>query len=149
MDYRQQYLWSNLAKNGQSFLQLTPNFKCISVYIRAFVIFHTIYHMVSHRPQSDPTAILMVAVCLLLQSIYIYIYIYISLADWMQSSNMAGEILPGVGVTKALFVNFSASKIFDLAKVPVKFLEYHWYLAGVTAAELQRHLPNINVIFKS
>ena len=27
--------------------------------------------------------------------------------------------LPGVGVTKAPFANFSVSKIFDLAKVPV------------------------------
>ena len=54
---------------------------------------------------------------------------------------------PGVGVTKALFVNFSVSKIFDFAKVPGRFFESHSYLAGVTAAELRRHLPNINMIF--
>ena len=29
--------------------------------------------------------------------------------------------LPGMGVTKAPFVNISVSKIFDLAKVPVRF----------------------------
>ena len=55
----------------------------------------------------------------------------------------------GVGVTKAPFANFSVSKIFDLAKVPVRFLESHSYLTGVTAAELRRHQPNINVIFNS
>ena len=55
----------------------------------------------------------------------------------------------GVGVTKAPFVNFSVSKIFDLAKAHVRFFESHSYLTGVTAAELRRHLPNINVIFNS
>ena len=55
---------------------------------------------------------------------------------------------PGVGVTKAPFVNFSVSKIFDLANVPVMFLASHSYLTVVTAAELRRHLSNINVIFK-
>ena len=54
---------------------------------------------------------------------------------------------PGVGVTKAPFVNFSVSEIFDHAKVPVRFLESHSYLTAVTAAELRWHLPNINVIF--
>ena len=33
----------------------------------------------------------------------------------------------GVGVTKAPLVNFSVSKIFDLAKVHVRFLESHSY----------------------
>ena len=33
--------------------------------------------------------------------------------------------LSGVGVTKAPFANFSVSKIFDLAKVPVRFPESH------------------------
>ena len=56
---------------------------------------------------------------------------------------------PGVGVTKAPFANFSVSKIFNLAKVPVRFPESHSHLTGVTAAELRRHLPNINVIFNS
>ena len=39
-----------------------------------------------------------------------------------------------VGVTKAPFANFSVSKIFDLAKVTVRFLESHSYLTGVAAA---------------
>ena len=56
---------------------------------------------------------------------------------------------PGVGVTKVPFVNFSVSKIFDLAKVPVGFFKYHSYLTGVTAAELRRHLSNMNVVFNS
>ena len=54
---------------------------------------------------------------------------------------------PGVGVTKAPFINFSVSKIFDLAKVTVRFFESHSYLTGITAAELQRYLSNINMIF--
>ena len=56
---------------------------------------------------------------------------------------------PGVGVTKAPSVNLSVSKIFDLAKVYFRFFESHSYLAGVTAAGLRRHLPNINVIFNT
>ena len=56
---------------------------------------------------------------------------------------------PGVGVTKAPFVNFSVNKIFDLAKVLLRLFESHLYLASATAAELRRHLPNINVIFNS
>ena len=56
---------------------------------------------------------------------------------------------PGVGVTKATFVNFSVCKIFDLAKVPLKVFESHSYLTGVTAAELRQHLSNMNLIFNS
>ena len=56
---------------------------------------------------------------------------------------------PGVGVTKAPFVKFSVSKIFDLAKVPLRLFESHLYLTSATAAELRRHLSNINVIFNS
>ena len=55
----------------------------------------------------------------------------------------------GVGVTKPPFVNFSASLIFHLAIVTVRLFESHSYLTGVTAAELRRHLSNINVIFNS
>ena len=51
--------------------------------------------------------------------------------------------IPGVGVTKAPFVNFSASRISHLAKVPVRFFESHSYLTGVTATELRRHLSNL------
>ena len=53
----------------------------------------------------------------------------------------------GMGVTKAPFVNFSVSKIFDLAKVPVILFASHSYLTGVTAAELRQHLSNMNMIF--
>ena len=56
---------------------------------------------------------------------------------------------PGVGVTKAPFVNFSVSKILVLPKVPFKLCESHLYLTGATAAELRRHLSNINVLFNS
>ena len=59
------------------------------------------------------------------------------------------EQTTGVGVTKAPFVNFSVSKIFDLAKVPVIFFESLLYLTGITAAELRRYLSNINVIFNT
>ena len=55
----------------------------------------------------------------------------------------------GVVVTKAPFVNFSASTIFDLAKVTVRFVESHSYLTGVTAAELRQHQSNINMIFNN
>ena len=55
----------------------------------------------------------------------------------------------GVGVTKVPFVNFSASKIFDLAKVPLRFFESHVYLTGAPVAELRQHLSNINMIFKN
>ena len=54
-----------------------------------------------------------------------------------------------VGVTKAPFVNLSVSKIFDLAKVHVKFLESHLYLTCVPAAELRQHQSDINAIFNS
>ena len=53
----------------------------------------------------------------------------------------------GVGVTKAPFVNFPVSKIFDLAKVPVRLFVSHSYLTGVTTAELWQHLSNMNTIF--
>ena len=62
----------------------------------------------------------------------------------MGSTTLAG---PGVGLTKAPFVNFSVSKIFDLAEVPVRLFVSHSYLTGVTAAELRQHLSNMNMIF--
>ena len=55
--------------------------------------------------------------------------------------------ISGVGVTKAPFINFSVSKIFDLAKLLLRLFESHLYLTGATAAELRRHLSNINMIF--
>ena len=44
------------------------------------------------------------------------------------SSNSTRPYSSMVGVTKASFVNFSIRKIFNLAKVPVEFLESHSYL---------------------
>ena len=41
---------------------------------------------------------------------------------------------PRVGVTKALFVIFSVSNIFDLEKVIDRFFGSHSYLTGVIAA---------------
>ena len=38
------------------------------------------------------------------------------------------------GVTKASFVNFSVSQIFDVAKVSLRLFESHLYLTGATAA---------------
>ena len=64
-------------------------------------------------------------------------------ADWTKRWCTSSA---GVGVTKAPFVNFSVSKILDLVKAPVEFFESHSYLSGVTAAQLRRHLTNINVI---
>ena len=49
----------------------------------------------------------------------------------------------GVGVTKAPFVNFTVSKTFDLAEVPVRLFVSHSYLTG----ELRQHLSNMNMIF--
>ena len=72
------------------------------------------------------------------QNFYRNIFAKCCVTDW-----------PGVRVTKAQFVNFSVSKIFDLSKVHLKLFESHLYLTGATAAELRRHLPNINVIFNS
>ena len=54
-----------------------------------------------------------------------------------------------MGVTKAPSINFSISKIFDLAKVLFELFEWHSYLIGATGAELWQHLSNINVIFNS
>ena len=53
----------------------------------------------------------------------------------------------GVGVTKAPFVNFAVSKIFDLAKLPVTFFVSHSYVTGVTATHLWRSLSYMNVVF--
>ena len=47
------------------------------------------------------------------------------------------------------FANFSASQILDLSKVFLRLFESYLYLTGAPAAELRRHLSNINVIFSS
>ena len=59
------------------------------------------------------------------------------------------DIMSGVGVTKDPFVDISAYKNFDHAKVPIKFVRALSYFTGATAAQLRRHLSNINVIFNS
>ena len=53
----------------------------------------------------------------------------------------------GGGGVKAPVVNFSVSKIFNLAKVPLRLFEAQTYLTGVTADELLWHLQNINMVF--
>ena len=68
----------------------------------------------------------------------------IPVADMAWKPNV---VQSGMGVTKAPFVNFSVSKVLNLSKVPHKLFESHLYLTGATAAELRRHLSNINVIF--
>ena len=45
-----------------------------------------------------------------------------------------------MGVTKVPFINFSVNKIFEPAKVPVRYFASNAYLTGVPAAELQLHL---------
>ena len=84
--------------------------------------------------------------------IYLPVNLILSPRQPKAVDNTGSEVIgydAGVGVTKAPFVNFLVSKIFDLAKVPFRLFESHLYLTGVTAAELRRHLPNINVIFNS
>ena len=46
-----------------------------------------------------------------------------------------------------LFVNFSTSKMSDLAKVLHGLYKWHLYSTGITAVELLRYLWNINMIF--
>ena len=46
-------------------------------------------------------------------------------------------------------LNLSVSKIFHLTKLPLRLFESRSYLRGATAAELRRHLSNINLMFNS
>ena len=41
---------------------------------------------------------------------------------------------PGLGVTKASFINFSIMEMYDATKLYIKFFESHSYLTGITAA---------------
>ena len=82
--------------------------------------------------------------CFVKQQLHIWQHKYNLCTTPIPYSNLR----PGVGVTKAPLVNYSVIKIFDLTNVPVMFIESHSYLTVVTAAELRRHLSNINVIFK-
>ena len=53
-----------------------------------------------------------------------------------------------LGWLLALFVDLSVREIFDLAKVPVRFLESPSYLTGgVAATRLRWHLSNMKVAF--
>ena len=52
-----------------------------------------------------------------------------------------------MGIANASSVNFSVNRIFNPAKLPFRFFESYSYLTGVTAAELERYLSIIYVIF--
>ena len=85
-----------------------------------------------------------------------YVKIYITRNWWYINNNTKQHkakwsytFCSGVAVTKAPFVNFSESTIFDLAKVPVRFYESLSYLTDIAAAELRRYLINIDVIFNN
>ena len=58
----------------------------------------------------------------------------------------SGIELAGVGVDQAPFLNFSVTRNFDFAKVYVRYIKSRSYLSGVSAAQLRRHLTNMNVI---
>ena len=53
---------------------------------------------------------------------------------------------PGVGVTKPIFSVPLFSQFFRMVKTLIICMISRWYLTGVTAAELRRHLTNMNVI---
>ena len=50
------------------------------------------------------------------------------------------DIMSGVGVTKDPFLDSSADKIFDHAKVPIRFVRALSYFTGATAAQLRRQI---------
>ena len=51
------------------------------------------------------------------------------------------------GGIQSPFINSSVREIFRFVKVPVRLFESQSYLTGATAAELRRHLSNMNVLF--
>ena len=55
-------------------------------------------------------------------------------------------ISPGVGVTKPIFSVPLFSQFFRIMKTVVTLKIPSSYLAGVSAAELRRHLANMNMI---
>ena len=66
------------------------------------------------------------------------------------STAPAAEVLDkyqGWGLLKLRSLISSQAKFSILQKYLLRFPESHSYLTGVTAAELRRHLPNINAIF--
>ena len=75
--------------------------------------------------------------CLVLPFMSLFLY----LPDPLHDSS-------GVGVTKAPFVNFSVSKIFNLAKLCVRLFASHSYLTGGTAAEhdIQKVISVLTVV---
>ena len=76
----------------------------------------------------------------------LYNILFMDISKYRSDSKLTTDTL-GWGLNKALFVNFSVGKIFDLAKVPARLFESRSYLTGISAAELRRYLSNINVIF--
>ena len=54
---------------------------------------------------------------------------------------------PGVGVTKALFINFSVTGNLNSSKTYVRYFKLLSYLSDVSTAQLQWQLSNVNVIF--
>ena len=53
------------------------------------------------------------------------------------------------GVTKTLFFNVIVMERKYITTLFGRFFKLSSYLTGVTAAKLQKHLSNMNVIFKS
>ena len=53
---------------------------------------------------------------------------------------------PGVGVTKPTSPVPLFSEIFNIVKAHIVYWISRLYLAGVAAAQLRWHLPNMNVI---
>ena len=72
---------------------------------------------------------------------------HVTAFNYISQRYMSVRSSSGVGVTRDPFVYFSISKMFDLAKVPVRLSELHLYLTGVPANQLRQHLSNINMIF--
>ena len=76
---------------------------------------------------------------------YLYHWIGSSLVLVMVR-HIFGASWPGVGVTKPIFSVPLFSQFFTMIKTLATCMIPHSYLTGVTAAELRRHLTNMNVI---
>ena len=67
---------------------------------------------------------------------------------WGLINNRSASVTTLVGVTKVPLVMFSVLWNFDLSELWVRYSESHSYLTGVSAAYLQWHLSNENVIYR-
>ena len=67
-------------------------------------------------------------------------------SEWLRRSWNVGVNSRG-GVTKALFINFPFKEMFNIETIPISLFESFPYLIGITAAELWRHLSDMNMIF--